>query len=187
MKFSCLTTSGVACALWLYPCLCLAAEAGAATAETSSRARPQAHVYTNADLERVSRYRDQTGVASVASSTTREADSGSKDRSRRGGRGRRSRDVMAGASLDDDAAARQREETYWRREATQHAQRQRRLAERIVALQRQAERGRRKGAGASARDQVREQILTLEQLRRDEDDAFEDRARRAGALPGWLR
>jgi hypothetical protein len=164
--------------------LALATSAATVTATDSETHRqPPARVYTNADLARVAPYRDQTGVASVPASSPREEPSEPPARVR--GRAGTRRAAAARDTYRDEAAARQREETYWRREAARHQQRQRQLTERLDALRRQAGRGRR-GSGVS-RAQREEQLRLLEEQRRQEDEEFEERARRAGALPGWLR
>jgi hypothetical protein len=116
-------------------------------------------VYTNADLERVRPYRDDTGVASrpaVASVPTAEAES------RPTGRG----------------------EAYWRREAA-------RVRQRLEALAEQEEaRRQRPGVRSFTDPQVvrwQARIQGLQARRRALEEALLDRARRDGALPGWLR
>jgi hypothetical protein len=138
---------------------------------------PATRVYTNEDLERVHRFRDQTGVHSVPAEAPG-ADS---------------------AEPPKQAPSRGKGEEYWRREAS-------RVRDRVLALEGQAaglraqiaerarERGRSlsgrrraSGSGASSEATLQAKLGALERrMRRAEDDLL-DRARRDGALPGWLR
>ncbi len=130
-------------------------------------------LYTNDDLERVSPHRDETGVNSKV--------------------------VAAAPPVASDRAAadgRARSEAQWRRQAEQLHVRLQRMRERIDEMRaRLAEReapsrspSRRGHASNEAQlDAWRRQIAALEARVRDEEARFEDRARREGALPGWLR
>lgn len=149
---------------------CAAGVACACTGAASAAPQPSpAHVYTDEDLARVRPLRDQTGVASVPAFTP-SADAAPSDR-----------------RADSSRAA---DERRWRREAARHRARQAALSRRIEALERQIEarrrdRSRSRGPGAAA--PLEDRLAALREQRREEDSAFEDRARRAGALPGWLR
>lgn len=125
-----------------------------------------ARVYTNEDLDRVSPLRGQTGVLSTPA-----------------GRG-------AERPLPPDER-RGRGEEYWRREA-------RRLREKLEPLrqkaedlrERIAERRRRPGVRPYTDPQVeaaQRRLRSLEERMRELESELEDRARREGALPGWLR
>jgi hypothetical protein len=129
-------------------------------------------VFTEQDLARVHPFRDQTGVASSPAVAPSEEPAPSP---RRTGR----------------ATSTASDETYWRREALRHRARQATLARRIEDLKRQIE-SRRRDSAHSLREKkpsgsLEKQLAALEESKRAQDSAFEDRARRAGALPGWLR
>jgi hypothetical protein len=132
-------------------------------------------LYTNEDLDRVSSQRDQTGVSSSVAVPAEPA-----------------------PSRDPGDGARARSEAYWRREAGRLQDRLRPVRERIEDLRaRIAEResqpaarslSRRAAPGREATlDAWRRQLAALEARVRETEARFEDRARRAGALPGWLR
>jgi hypothetical protein len=143
-------------------------------------------LYTNEDLERVSPYRGQTGVDSEVMPLP-PVTGAPEAAGRPGGRG----------------------EPYWRREAEKLRARLRPRRARLEALRaRIAEReahpgpsrtrragrggtGARSTASSSSREAQlvtwRAQLAALEREVREEEDRFEERARRAGALPGWLR
>ena len=128
--------------------------------------KPRGPVYTNADLDRVSPGRGDTGVLSTPS-----------------------------ASPGPDTPARTPDapgrETYWRREAERLRDRLEPLQERARELRLRIEERRRKQGVRPLSDpqlqawQARLEALTarIEGLQ----SRFEERARRAGALPGWLR
>lgn len=139
---------------------------GAAAAAAGERRAP-APVYTNEDLARVSGRRGETGVESRPA---------------------------AAAPTESAAAAGPAEgggESYWRGEAA----RLRRRVEpwRDAAADLRAEIATRQaapGVRPYTDPQVRAWQRRLEALEariRDAEDRFEERARRAGALPGWLR
>jgi hypothetical protein len=139
--------------------------------------RPAPRVYTNEDLERVHRFRDQTGVHSVPAEVPEDETTSAPAETPRRGKG----------------------EDYWRREAA-------RVRDRVLGLEGQAAElrariadrareqgrlptGRRRasGTGSSSESTLRAKLEALERrMRRAEDDLL-DRARRDGALPGWLR
>lgn len=141
-------------------------------------ARTEAPLYTNADLEKVAPFRDQTGVASVPAVPPGEERPPAR------------RAVRHSRAESTDSAA---QETYWRREAARHRKRQAALVAKLDAIRRQiAQEQRRRPHPLRTRDdslveRLEERFAGVERLRREEDDEFEERARRAGALPGWLR
>ncbi len=143
--------------------------------------RPPARIYTNADLDRVHAVSDETGVRSVPAVSVE---------------GRRA------PSKTDDDRPRSRGEAYWRAEA-------RRVRERVAALAAQAdelrarlaaqedERQHFSRAGRSSRSRAslggdadpvaRARLAAIALRMRALDDDLAERARRDGALPGWLR
>jgi hypothetical protein len=128
-------------------------------------------LYTNADLERVAPYRDQTGVNSAPAAP---APSTRKTASK------------AGIVKDTSAA----KEQYWRREAERHRVRLVALRSRIqdIAGQLDAQRERPlRYAQLSQIHRLERRLSDLETQLRELDADFEERARREGALPGWLR
>ena len=151
-------------------CAALHAPAGA----EERRAAP---VYTNEDLARLAPFRAQTGVASQPASRPN-----------------------LGPPQPSPAG---RGEAYWRREASQHLERVRALRARIEDLRRRIEeqrarrpapRGRSQRSSASGRTTSASAVVGLERRLhalelelREREASFDDRARREGALPGWLR
>ena len=153
----------------------LCATAGAANHEAGPPPRPPVRVYTNEDLDRVHPFADQTGVRSVPAETPAAAPALPEPAGRRAGRG----------------------ESHWRREAE-------RVRERVRALEAQAgelrariaERaeeagrvlGRRRRSSPDGSDAtLRARLAGLERRIRQEEEDLSERARRDGALPGWLR
>ncbi len=161
--------------------MCLAFLASPVIAGQTEGKKPAVPVYTNEDLERVRPFRDETGVASVPAFPPGERPSRS-------------------APGPDVAGARSRgrsgdrhSEAYWRAEAA-------RVRERLGKLEAQAEELRRRIGVARAEPwssrrrraapdtrawQAR--LAALEERRREVEADLLDRARRDGALPGWLR
>ena len=147
--------------------LCLA---GAARAED----KKPVPTFTNDDLERVSPFRDQTGALSAPA-------------------------VQPKPAAAPPASRGVRDETYWRREAERHGGRMRLLRRSAAELRLKIDeawrapeghggrKGRSGSAPASSLDALRRRLQAAEEEIRDEDLRFEERARRAGALPGWLR
>jgi hypothetical protein len=141
----------------------LLALAGAAHAESPAR------VYTNDDLDRIAPRRGETGVlsepAAPAPSSKRDGAAGEKAAS--GG------------------------EEHWRREADRVRERLQPLRDQAADLREQiAERSRTRGV----KPVIDPKLLALEKRLRGVEDRirdaelrFEERARRARALPGWLR
>ena len=139
--------------------------------------RPTPRLYTNEDLERVHPFRDQTGVASVPAEATPEAE----------------------ARPVGEESTRRRGEDYWRREAVRVRDRVQTLEVQATGLRAQiAERaeeasrvalGRRRSSkgGSTSEATLRVKLAALERRMRQLEDDLADRARREGALPGWLR
>jgi hypothetical protein len=139
-------------------------------------ARPPARLYTNEDLDRVRPFRDQTGVRSVPAVAPE--------------------DHPARASADE--RPRGRGEDYWRREAAHVRDRVRameeqaadlhaRIAERTEEASHLLTRRRRGASGSGSEATLRAKLAALEHRMRQTEDDLADRARRDGALPGWLR
>jgi hypothetical protein len=150
--------------------------AGAAEDDPAPAARTRVRVYTNEDLDRVHPFRYQTGGDSVpaVAPDDRPAPAPADERSRRRG------------------------EEYWRREADRVRERVRRMEAQAADLRaRIAEcaedarhaltRRRRSSAGSGSEATLRAKLLALESRMRQLEDDLADRARREGALPGWLR
>jgi hypothetical protein len=130
-------------------------------------AQEKPRVYTNEDLERVAPYRDQTGGTSPPSAARAEP---------------------AARAPQKDAG---RDERYWRQQAERTAEQVRKLREQAAALAERVEDRRRQPGVPPYSDP---QVVTLERKRqalearaREAESRLEERARRAGALPGWLR
>lgn len=144
--------------------------------------RPAVRVYTNDDLERVHPFAGQTGGASMPAFSS-EDDSGRPSEPTPRGRG----------------------EEYWRAQAKAVSERVRVLEERAAGLrERIAERerapepetvfgGRRRSSsraapsGSGSIQSLKASLAALERRIQLAQDDLADRARRAGALPGWLR
>jgi hypothetical protein len=135
--------------------------------------RPAVPIYTNADLERVQPFRDQTGVASTPANP-------------------RTEEPLARGKPERGRA---RGEAYWRDEARRVRKQVRALQDQVAEIEagfaeREAERHReplgrhRVDRGRAALDRRR---ANLQRRIRELEDDLEDRARREGALPGWLR
>jgi hypothetical protein len=128
--------------------------------------KPPVPLYTNEDLRRVRPLRAQTGVLSTPA-------------------------VAPDPPAPAGAADKSREERYWRGEAERLADRLRPLHARAADLKRRIEERRSKpGVRTLSDPQIRgwerdvdEVVATVRQL----ESRLEERARRAGALPGWLR
>lgn len=138
-----------------------------AAAATAGERRAPARVYTNEDLARVSGRRGETGVEShpaAAAPTASAAAAGPAE-----GRG----------------------ESYWRAEAERVRRRVEPWRDQAADLRAEiAARQAAPGVRPYTDPQVRAWQRRLEALDariRDAEDRFEERARRARALPGWLR
>ncbi|HVR72190.1 MAG TPA: hypothetical protein VMT87_15205 [Vicinamibacteria bacterium] len=124
-------------------------------------------VYTDDDLRRVSPLRGQTGgTMEAAPSPPTEAAAGA---------GRRA----------------ERDEAYWRREWERLRDRVQPLRDRAEELRGQIEQRRRRPGVRPYSDpgiaSMQGRLAALEARIREAEDRLHERARRAGALPGWLR
>jgi hypothetical protein len=145
--------------------------------------KPKARVYTNDDLDRIHPYAGQTGGGSTAATAA---------------------DVESEAEAEPRArGAKTSGEAYWRAEAARVEERVRALEERAAALRariaeetakarergRDVVYGRRRRASPPARSTapLEASLAALERRIREVRDDLEERARRARALPGWLR
>lgn len=135
-------------------------------------------VYTNDDLERVRPFRDQTGVESTPAVT--EAGDATGGRPRQGRR--------AGAT---DGTDRRSAEEQWRLSAEKLRAKLQPLRDKAADLRERIEERRRQPGVRPYTDPKivadQRRLDVLEQRIRDSESAFEDRARRQGALPGWIR
>lgn len=142
--------------------------------------------YTNQDLARVSPYRDQTGATST----------------------RPPKDAARPSHRPTDLG---QEEQHWRREAERLRERLRPLRREAATLRLEVEEARRRPAGrsqpgrsgrggsgrsgsgrsrasgGSSVESLDARLRLVEAEMRERESDLEDRARRAGALPGWLR
>lgn len=137
-----------------------------------------ARVYTNEDLDRVAPRRGETGVLSRPGTPPARKTAG--------------HEPAAGA------AGSTKSEDYWRREATKVRSQVRTLQEQASRVREQIERGaERPSSGRGRRGPMRGawaaeenralRLRTLEARARELESDLEDRARREGAPPGWLR
>jgi hypothetical protein len=132
--------------------------------------RKPARVYTNEDLERVAPRRGETGVLSRPGTPP-----SAKEAAR--------------------TESRERDEGYWRREAARVKDRVRTLHEQAARVREQIERaavrptskGRRGREAWAAEDERDRRLREIEARIREIESDLEERARRAGAPPGWLR
>jgi len=160
-------------------CVCLALLAGPAIAG-ATEGKPAVPVYTNEDLERVHPFRDETGVASVPAFPPE----------RPGG----SAYGPAAAGVKPRARTADRHsEAYWRAEAERVRRQVRKLEVQAEDLRRRIGAARsepwlsRRRRAAPDTSAWHARLAAVERLRREVEADLLDRARRAGALPGWLR
>jgi hypothetical protein len=137
-------------------------------------------VFTNADLERMAACRYQTGVLSAVSGAVPESPGPT-----RSARGSKPESPTSASAQRDEA------EAEWRAQWRSVDQKVRKL--RLEA------RELRQEAGESPRDPKKRVVgrrspslliaraQSLETQAREIEDEFEERARREGALPGWIR
>jgi hypothetical protein len=149
--------------------------ASCALARAADDGRPRARAYTNDDLERFAHLRtEQPGDV---------PDDPAPVRPRTGGDAR--------ASAAPAAAAATRGEAYWRREAERTAETVRRLREQAADLAEKVADLRREPGVMPYSDprivRLEARRRALEERVREAESRLEERARRAGALPGWLR
>ncbi len=154
-----------------------------APADDAASARAPKHLYTNADLERVHPFRDETGARSTPAVPNDEKEPAD----------------AAGATRRGGSRRDARGEAYWRGEARKLRDRLHALSERREALRTRLAEGReqRRGLLSRARSSstssaksdraIEQRITAIERRMRQLEDDLAERARRAGALPGWLR
>jgi DNA repair exonuclease SbcCD ATPase subunit len=130
--------------------------------------------YTDEDLRRVSPLRDQTGGGMAADSPA----------------GERSADAQAERPAAAEKA-RGKDEAHWRREWERLRERLQPLRDRADDLRAQIEERRRVPGVRPYSDprveSLQRRLAALEARIREAEDLLHERARRAGALPGWLR
>jgi hypothetical protein len=135
-------------------------------APAAAEEQPVVPLYTNEDLERVRPFRDRTGVASVPAAATEPA-----------------REPAAGKRGPG--------ESYWRREAERLADRLRPLRSRVADLRRRIDEQWDKPRVRTPPDPKLEawerELAEAQATIRELESRLEERARREGALPGWLR
>ena len=143
-------------------CLLLAGHAGA------GETRPR--VYTNEDLARVSPLRGETGGSSRPAAMDASASPAKNDPSRHA-----------------DSAS----EEHWRRAAARHRERVAPLLQQAADLRDEIAARRREPGVRPLTDPkvnaLERRLAIVEGRIREAEDRFEESARRARALPGWLR
>lgn len=139
--------------------------------------------YSDADLARYAATRPPTAEPEAAATSARPEP----------GQRRRPARADAADDLDREASQRASDERYWRREAEQARDRARKYEDQATTLeaqvveQRQSSRRSRSGAAAPQVASLERRARLARERAREILDAFEERARRAGALPGWIR
>jgi predicted RNase H-like nuclease (RuvC/YqgF family) len=158
--------------------VCLAVAASAVSEER----RDPVPVYTNEDLDRVRPFRGQTGVDSKPDFETAANERAGTPRQELGGDGvasRKGRHSAEGA------------EERWRYQAERFRAKLQPLRDKAADLREQIEERRRQPGVRPYTDPkivaAERRLAVLERRIRDSESAFEDRARRQGALPGWIR
>ena len=145
-----------------------------------SEEKKEVRVYTNTDLDAVRPYRDETGVASKPAVPEKE-------------RAGTSRQGLGG---DGAAAGRKRrsaegDEETWRRAAERLREKLQGPRDKADDLRRQIEERRRQPGVLPYSDPqivaAQRRLELIERRIREAESNFEDRARRNGALPGWIR
>jgi hypothetical protein len=152
---------------------CVLASCALVRAADDGRARARA--YTNDDLERYAHLRtEEPGDVPDEPTAVR-------PRPRAGAR----------ASAAPAAAAATRGEAYWRREAERTTETVRRLREQAADLAEKVADLRREPGVMPYSDprivRLETRRRAIEERAREAESRLEERARRAGALPGWLR
>jgi hypothetical protein len=149
-----------------------------------SEEKKQARVYTNEDLDRVKPYRDETGVASRPAVPMTDESA----RQELGGDGAAARRKRRSAEGDRSAEG---IEERWRSQAERLRARLQPLRDKAADLRLQIEERRRQPGVRPYTDlqvlSAQRRLEVLERRIREAESNFEDRARRSGALPGWIR
>jgi len=145
-----------------------------------SEEKKEVRVYTNEDLEAVRPYRGETGVESKPAVPETE-------------RAGTSRQELGG---DGAAAGRKRrsaegDEEQWRAAAERLREKLQAPRDKADELRRQIEERRRQPGVLPYSDPqivaAQRRLELIERRIREAESSFEDRARRNGALPGWIR
>lgn len=154
-----------------------------ALAVASGPGRGKGPLYTNADLERTRPPGHGSSGASEGAAGDAPALAPPEQRRRDG--------AKRNAAERADSGSPGRGEEYWRRESERVRDRVRPWRESADDLRTRIEdRQRQPGVRPYSDPQVvslQRRLAALELRIRDAGDRFEERARRAGALPGWLR
>lgn len=137
----------------------------------------RARVYTNEDLERVRPFRDETGVASKPGPDTAGDERTGNERKAAGAAGTRRKEGHS--------------EEYWREQARRLREKLQGPRDRADELREQIEERRRQPGVRPYSDPrvvaLQKRLEVLERRIREAESGFEDRARRQGAMPGWIR
>ena len=133
-------------------------------------------VFTNADLERMAACRYQTGAQSEVGTDPAERSS----RSPRSGAKVSAPEHAGGSAIEADWRAQ------WR-SIDQKTRRLRREARELRQEAGEAPKGPKKPSGRRSPSLLISRAGSLEAEAKDLEDEFQERARREGALPGWLR
>jgi hypothetical protein len=148
----------------------------------SEERRNSVPVYTNEDLDRVRPFRDQTGVESKPDFDMAGNERAGTARQKLGGDGVAARKGRHSAESDEEK---------WRYEAERFRAKLQPLRDKAADLRQQIEERRRQPGVRPYTDPKivadQRRLEVLEQRIRESESNFEDRARRQGALPGWLR
>ncbi len=138
---------------------------------------PERRVFTNADLERMAACRYQTGALSEVGTDPPERSSRSPRRAARVS----APEQAGGSAIEADWRAQ------WR-SIDQKARRLRRAARELRQEAGEAPKGPKKQtSGRRSPSLLTSRASSLEAEAKELEDEFQDRARREGALPGWLR
>lgn len=159
--------------------IALATLAFAAAPDCSPIKGPLAgRVFTNADLDRLAACRHQAGAEAEKASTAEPAGLTT---------GRRGRPLVTPAGTTGRDTA----EADWRAQWRSIDQKARHLRREARALRQEAEQAprdpKKKPTGRRAPSILVSRAESLEAEARELEDEFQSRARREGALPGWLR
>jgi hypothetical protein len=145
-----------------------------------SEEKKPAPVYTNEDLDAVRPYRDETGVASKPA--VPESERAGTSRQELGGSGATARRERRSAEGDEEQ---------WRRAAERLREKLQGPRDRADDLRRKIEERRRQPGVLPYSDPqivaAQRRLELIERRIREAESNFEDRARRNGALPGWIR
>lgn len=165
-------------------CLVLASAGVVPAAALDEAEKKPVRTYTNEDLERVAPFRGETGALSQPAVPP------PTDAPKRG-----ARETSRGATQA-------RDEAYWRGEADRLQERLRPLRQKAAELRHRIEEARRKakerqlstrpqprsqGASGPSIPDLEQRLAAVEDEIQERQTTLEERARRAAALPGWIR